>query len=585
TLAPARAAIAAAAPDLVPADWRLPDGRGIDLLPPDGVFPVVVMTSFGNEAVAVEMIRAGAVDYLVKSDQLFEHAPGLIDRALRTWEHVVGRRDAERALLESEARTAGIVDTAADAIVTADADGTIETVNPATERTFGYPAADLIGRNVDVLLPEPLAPGKPREVVARRRDGSTLAARLTVGVMDLGGRRVYAGILHDLTAFKRVERQFHQAQKMEAIGQLAGGVAHDFNNLLTVIMGYGSLLQGMLPEWDPKRPMLDEIVATADRAAGLTRQLLAVSRAPAADPVVLDPNRVVGDLTRMLQRLMNPGVHLETVLDPAARYVRVDPSHLEQVLLVLAVNARDAIHPGSGTVRVATALASLWAGSPALPAGRAPGEYVVLTVADTGVGMTDDVKARVFEPFFTTKEPGKGTGLGLATVFGVVRHAGGFVTVDSAPCRGSTFAVHLPRVVSEEADALPPDARFVPPGTETVLLADDDPAVQKLARMALESAGYVVLTADDGVEAVEVADRHAPRLDLIVTDLVMPRLGGLGVVTRVRQKRPGLPAVVVSGYPDISAAEEGVHVMRKPFTPAALARKVRDVLDQPKVGG
>jgi PAS domain S-box-containing protein len=598
TLAEAGAAVAAAAPAVVLADWKLPDGSGIDLLPPDGAFPLVVMTSHGNEALAVEMIRTGALDYVVKSDQLFESAAELVDRSLRVWDHVVERRKAERALRESEARTAGIVSTAADAILTTDELGTIETANPATGRMFGYTAAELVGRNVDLLIPElhrsaageflcrELAAGEsgvvgaPREVAARRKDGTAVPVRLSVGVMDLGGRRVFAGILHDLTALKRVERQFHQAQKMEAVGQLAGGVAHDFNNLLTVILGYGSLLQGAVPRGDPKRAMVDEIVATAERAAGLTRQLLAVSRKPGADPVVLDPNRVLADLTRLVDRLLGPGVTLVTELDPGAGHVRIDPTHLEQVLLNLAVNARDAIVPSAGAIRVATARVRLDADSAELPAGFRPGEYVRLSVSDTGCGMSDEVKAHVFEPFFTTKEPGKGTGLGLATVFGVVRHAGGFVTVDSAVGKGSTFAVYLPRVASAAVAGGPADPRFVPPGTETVLLADDDPGVQRLARLALESAGYTVLLADDGQAAVELIDRHPGRVGLVLTDLVMPRLGGLGVVARARVKWPGVPALVMSGYPDIPAGAHAVAVLRKPFTPAGLARKVREVLDQ-----
>jgi PAS domain S-box-containing protein len=597
TLAAARTAIVAAAPDLALADWQLPDGHGSDILPPDGSFPVVILTSHGNEAIAVEMIKAGALDYVVKSEQLFDAAPDLVDRSLRTWTHVVERRKAERALRESEARTAGIVNTAVDAIVTIDELGTVETANPAAERMFGYPAAELIGRNVSVLLPDPdrtghdgsLAQfraagearliGKPREVIARRKDGATFPVRLSVGVMELDGRRVYAGILHDLTAFKRVEQQFHQAQKMEAIGQLAGGVAHDFNNLLTVIMGYGSMLQGMLPEVDPKRAMLDEIVSTADRAAGLTRQLLAVSRAPSADPVVLDPNKVITDLTRMLRRLIGSSVVLHTELLPSARHVRIDPSHLEQVVMNLTLNARDAIVPNPGSVRILTGLAMLPAGSAELPAGLPPGEYVTLSVVDTGCGMTEEVKVRIFEPFFTTKEPGKGTGLGLATVFGVVKHAGGFVTVDTALALGSSFAVYLPRVMSASASGSRIDLRFVPPGTETVLLADDDPGVQKLGRLALESAGYTVVTANDGLEAAELAERFPGVIDVVVTDMVMPRLGGLGVVARARRRWPGLPALVVSGYPEIPADAPRVQVLRKPFTPAALARKVREVLD------
>ena len=290
--------------------------------------------------------------------------------------------------------------------------------------------------------------GGPREVLGHRKDGTVVPVRLSVGEMDLGGRRVFAAILHDLSALKRVEEQFHQAQKMEAVGQLAGGVAHDFNNLLTVILGYGSLLQGMVSPADPKRPMLDEIVSTAERAAGLTRQLLAISRKPGSDPVVLDPNRVLADLTRLVHRLLGAGVALVTELDPGAGHVRIDPTHLEQILLNLAVNARDAILPSAGTIRVATARVRLEPDAAELPAGQPAGDYVRLTVSDTGCGMTDEVKARIFEPFFTTKGPGKGTGLGLATVFGVVRHAGGFVAVDSAPGRGSTFAVYLPRVAS-----------------------------------------------------------------------------------------------------------------------------------------
>jgi CheY-like chemotaxis protein len=369
---------------------------------------------------------------------------------------------------------------------------------------------------------------------------------------------------------------------MDAVGRLAGGVAHDFNNLLTVINGFCDLLLGDMPEADPRREPLAAIRGAGERAAALTGQLLAFSRKAIIAPKVLDLNDVVDSIGKMLRRLIGEDVILITSLAPGLERVKADPGQVEQVILNLVVNARDAM-PTGGRLTIATANVEVREGDPRFPE-LAAGRYVRLAVSDTGQGMTDGVKAQVFEPFFTTKEPGKGTGLGLATVYGIVKTYGGHVAVDSAVGAGTTFTVLLP------AEGRPADASagepsgLAPRGTETVLLVEDDDGVRRLARIALEAQGYTVLEAADGDEAVAAAESHTGSIHLLLTDVVMPHQGGREVVQAVRACRPGLKVLYMSGYTDDGVFRHGVSeaadaFLQKPFSPLGLARRVRAVLD------
>ncbi len=395
--------------------------------------------------------------------------------------------------------------------------------------------------------------------------------------------RLY-GAVQDVTDRRRLEEQLRQAQKMEAIGQLAGGVAHDFNNLLTVINGYTELLLADTPETDPRRGPLATVRSAGDRAAALTGQLLAFSRKTIVAPRVLDLNDVVDSAGRMLRRLIGEHIVLTTSLAPHLDRVRADPGLVEQVIMNLAVNARDAM-PTGGRLTIETANLALRADDARYPGLRA-GRYARLCVSDTGHGMTDEVKARIFEPFFTTKGPGEGTGLGLATVYGIVMAVGGYIGVYSEVGVGTTFKVLLPA----EPPATPPGPAEEPPvlaprGTETVLLVEDEDAVRRLARVALAAQGYTVLEAQTAADAARLAEAHPGPVHLLLTDVVMPEMGGRAVADAVRARRPGVKVLYMSGYTDDAVVRHGVLAatdafLQKPFTPLSLARKVRNVLDR-----
>jgi CheY-like chemotaxis protein len=373
---------------------------------------------------------------------------------------------------------------------------------------------------------------------------------------------------------------------MEGIGRLAGGIAHDFNNLLTAILGYAELMESQLED-EGLKSELREIRLAGERAAALTRQLLAFSRRQVLQPRTLDLNTVVSDVEKMLARLIGEDVTLATRLEPDLGCVKADPGQLEQVMMNLAVNARDAM-PEGGTLTFETANAVLDADFVAVHPGALPGAYVVLMVADTGTGMTDEVRSHAFEPFFTTKEKGKGTGLGLATAYGIVKQSGGYITVDSGVGRGTTFRIYLPRVegtavVSERTAS----SSRLAIGTETILLVEDEAGVRRLSLTVLESQGYVVLEAASGDMALQVARSRTGPIHLVVTDVVMPGMSGRELWDRLRVLRPDSRVLFMSGYTDDAIArhgvlEPGIAFLQKPFTPFSLAQKVREVLDAAK---
>jgi CheY-like chemotaxis protein len=371
---------------------------------------------------------------------------------------------------------------------------------------------------------------------------------------------------------------------MEAVGRLAGGVAHDFNNLLTVISGNCDLILSSARADDPNRGPLTDIRAAGERAANLTRQLLAFSRKQVLEPKLVDVHDVIADMERMLRRLIGEDIALVTDLAADPSWVMVDPGQLEQVLVNLAVNARDAM-PQGGRITIATRIV--------LPEERVDVEEtarrrvrprVAISVADTGTGIAPEVRLRLFEPFFTTKAVGKGTGLGLATVYGIVKQSGGDVTVDSEPGKGATFTIVLPSHAAPVPARSSVSLRTLPHGTETILAVEDEDAVRRIVRIGLESAGYTVIEARSGPEALEIAGRHAGKIDLVLTDVVMPEMSGRELAERIEQAHPGIRILFMSGYTDDEVMRHGfvgssVAFLQKPFSPLTLARKVRDVLD------
>jgi PAS domain S-box-containing protein len=436
-----------------------------------------------------------------------------------------------------------------------------------------------------VLAAHPTPYTTPHQVLEFRfrcRDGRYIWLRDEKRLMpDTDGRGVeVVGSWTDITSRVDLEDQYRQAQKMEAIGRLAGGVAHDFNNVLTVIQGYGGALLDDGLDADEIKDSATQICLAADRAAALTRQLLAFSRKQTLQTTVVDVPQLVTGVERLLGRLIGEDIRLRTDLSPDTPRVKADAGHMEQVLINLAVNARDAM-PDGGTLTIGTGRVVV--GSEAAHADRPAGAYARIVVTDTGRGMTPDVRARVFEPFFTTKEVGRGTGLGLAMVFGVVKQLGGHVEVWSEPGEGARFTIDLPAAepaatAIERAAASAPDAR----GTETVLVIEDEEPVRNIARLALEARGYRVLAAADGAQALMQADRMP--IDLVLTDVVMPGMSGREVATRLLERHPAMKVLYMSGYFDdalvrAQLAEAQASVLPKPFTPRSLAEKVRRVLD------
>jgi nitrogen-specific signal transduction histidine kinase/ActR/RegA family two-component response regulator len=395
-------------------------------------------------------------------------------------------------------------------------------------------------------------------------------------------------VLTDISEAKRLERQFLQAQKMEAFGQLAGGIAHDFNNLLTVIIGFSELAIDRAATMPDLAADMKQVREAGERAAQLTRQLLAFSRKQAWTPHVLDLNEAVADFQKMVRRIVREDIHLEITAAPALRHTKADRGQIDQLLMNLVVNARDAM-PRGGELTIATANVTLDAHFVRQHVGAAPGKYVSLTVHDTGCGMTPEVLARIFEPFFTTKGPGKGTGLGLSTVFGLVQQSGGYITVESEPGAGTTVTTYWPALTDAVTDAVAA-AAVLPParvaGTETILLVEDETGVRHLIGQVLERNGYTVLYARDADDALTIEARHSGTIDLLVSDMIMPGLSGADLAQRIVTCRPGIQVLFVSGYASRDAWEMGVgghkaSFLQKPFTPETLARMVRERLDSP----
>jgi PAS domain S-box-containing protein len=509
----------------------------------------------------------------------------------------IERKRSETQLQESETRYRLLFESNPQAMWVFDTE-TLRflAVNDAAVRRYGYSREEFLAMTLfDIRLPaehdrlrealrrRPEGPYFVADMRHRRKDGTVIEVEIAVDTIPFGGRPAHLVSVQDVTERKRLEDQLRQSQKIEAVGQLAGGIAHDFNNLLTAITGYSDLLLEDLGPQDPRRHDLEEIRKAARRAASLTQQLLAFSRKQVLQPQVLDLNQVVANAEQLLRRLIGEHIALRTIADPALGTTKADPAQLEQVIVNLAVNARDAM-PHGGQLTIETKNVDLDAAYTATHPAITPGPYVVLAVSDTGIGMDEDTRARMFEPFFTTKGPGKGTGLGLSTVHGIVNQSGGAIWVYSEIGKGTTFKIYLPRIAGKARPigaSAPPAA--LPRGTETVLLVEDEPALRAVARRTLERQGYVVLEASHGEMALDIAARHTGALDLLMTDVVMPGISGRELATRLVAARPRVRVLFTSGYTDDAIVhhgvlEAGIQFLQKPFTPSALARKVREVL-------
>ncbi len=570
----------------------------VQRLAPDVPF-IIVSGSIGEDA-AVTAMRAGAHDYIMK-DSLARLMPA-IEREIRDATMRSERRQSAIALKESEARLRAIVETAVDAIVTIDESGIIESVNPAAGRIFGYSTGEMIGQSVNILMPQPYVHehdayirnyvktgrrkiiGIGREVVGIRKDGTKFAMDLSVNEVRLGDRRLFTGIIRDISDRRKLEEQLLQSQRMDSIGRLAGGVAHDFNNLLTIIFGYAEMLEAAIPAGTTEHASVANIQIAASRAASLTHQLLAFARRQIIEPKIISLNELVLNVEKLLHRLIGEDIELLVKPDPNLGAVRADPSQFEQIVVNLTVNARDAM-PGGGKITLETANLIADEEYARQHVGVSPGEYVMMSVSDTGSGMPPDVVTQIFEPFYTTKSVGKGTGLGLATCYGIVKQAGGHIWVYSEEGMGATFKVFMPRVYEEQDSS---DAEKEPKsqgGSETILLVEDEQMVRDIAASILESNGYFVLQSLDGEEARQIAADHVGQIHLLVTDVVMPHMNGSQLADMIRTARPETKTLFLSGYTDETIIhhgilEPGVAFMQKPFTTDMLLRKVRDVLDE-----
>lgn len=590
----ALARVKVAAPDLVLSDVMMPRMDGYALLralrasPATRGTPVILLSARAGEESVVEGLETGADDYLLKpfsARELLTRVRALLDVA----------RTRTSALRASETRFRRIAEAGIIGITVSDANGRVLEANDAFLRMVGCSHDDLLAGEVVLELLVATTQGITAGTRAwwegeyRRKDGRRVPVLVAVAPLENGESIMIA---FDLSERKRLEEQFRQAQKMEAVGRLAGGVAHDFNNVLSVILSYAEMTSADLPPDEPLRADIEEIRTAALRATELTRQLLAFSRQQVLEPKVLDLNQTLSGMEKMLRRLLGADITLTMLTATKLWTVRADPSQIEQVVMNLAVNARDAM-PTGGKLTIETANVELDHDYAHTHHDVEPGAYVLLAVSDTGMGMDAETQVRIFEPFFTTKEKGKGTGLGLSTVFGIVKQSGGHVWVYSEPSKGSTFKVYLPRVSG--AAELRPSQRPEPEaesrrGSETILLVEDDIQVRTLACNILRRNGYVVLEASNGGEALLICEQHGAKIDLLLTDVVLPLMSGRQIAERLKTMRPEMRVLFMSGYTDDAILQHGildsgVAYLQKPITPALLTRKVREVIERKNGNG
>jgi two-component system cell cycle sensor histidine kinase/response regulator CckA len=594
--------------DLIISDFRMPQfsaSEAVALYRERGQdTPFILVSGTVGEKQAVDALKAGAHDFFLKHELTL--LPPAVERELREAENRRAWREAEKEREESRAATLAekafseaLLDSLPGIFFLVDEEGKFLRWNRSLVRTLGYSADELAQLPaVDLFAPE----DRGLVEAGLRRVLDTGAATLEVDLLSkegaqtpyflTGSRFVVAGKACciatgiDVSARKLLEAELAQAQRIEAIGRLAGGVAHDFNNFVGVILGYGELAQVELGTDHAAREDVDEMVKAAQRAAELTRQLQAFSRKQVMQPTSLDLNVLVADADRILGRLIGESIRLVVRMAPDLGCVMADPGQIERVILNLALNARDAM-PHGGTLSLETANADLRqeyiAGHPMV----VPGPYVMLAISDSGVGMSLETQSRIFDPFFTTKGPSGGTGLGLATVYGIVKQSGGYVWVYSEPGKGTTFRIYLPRVdhVPEPVRPAAPAPALLPSGHETVLVAEDNASLLQVIRARLTERGYTVLVATDGEQALSLAATLETPVDLLLTDVIMPRLGGAELARQLVDRWPGLRVIFMSGYTDGALSTQGVLsenivLIEKPFSGEKLARTVREVLDR-----
>jgi PAS domain S-box-containing protein len=581
----ALAKVLAAPPDLVISDVTMPHLDGFALVralrsnAATHDVPVLLLSARAGEEAVVEGLELGADDYLVKPFSGRE----LLSRVRS---HLNIARSRSTALRAIETRVKRVVESGIVCITVSDDNGRIIEANDAFVQMVGCSREELLSGSA---VWELLAPTRRRiaagthawEGEYRHADGRRIPVLVAVEPLE-GGESI--AIALNLTEHKQLEEQYRQAQKMEAVGRLAGGIAHDFNNVLSVILSYADVISADLGTNEPIRADVEQIHTAAIRAADLTRQLLAFSRQQVLETKVMCITACLAGLEKMLHRLLGADVDLTLLLESEPWNVMADRSQIEQIIMNLVVNARDAM-PQGGKLTIQTANVTLDEGYVGLHHGVEPGDYVLLTVSDTGIGMDAATQTRIFEPFFTTKQKGKGTGLGLATVFGIVKQSGGHIWVYSEPGKGTAFKLYFPKVSAEAEPSSEPPPAESSRGTETILLVEDDPQVRTLAGSILRRSGYVVLEAANGGEALLICEQHQARIDLLLTDVVLPLMSGRQIADRLRALRPDIEVLYMSGYTDDAVLQHGildsgVAYLQKPLTPRLLTSKVREVLQR-----
>jgi PAS domain S-box-containing protein len=511
------------------------------------------------------------------------------------------KRDA-KALRLAEAKFRGLLESAPDPMVAVDREGRVVLVNAQAERSFGYRRDEMLGQSMETLVPERLRekcsqlraaffrhPQRPfmrtgLELYGLRKDGSEFPVEVNLSLLETAEGALGSAAIRDLTERRKLESQFRQAQKMESVGTLAGGIAHDFNNLLTVILSYSNSLAEDLQGESKQQRAAEQIHQAAERGAALTRQMLAFSRQQVLQLRVLNLNDIIRNLLTMLQRIIGEHLEIHTDLARDLKPVKADPGQLEQVLMNLSVNARDAM-PRGGSLTLETRNVVLDEDFVREHVGSSPGPHVLLTVSDTGTGMDNATLSRIFEPFFTTKEPGQGTGLGLAMVYGVVKQSGGSIWVSSKVGSGTSFQIYLPQAHGVPEALLPTKPQTtLRQGSETILLVEDDAGVRELVSMMLSSKGYTILTAENPRDVEGLCKRHSGSIDLLLTDMILPGLTGREIAKRVGAICPGIKVLYMSGYTDDAlirshGLDESFAFLQKPFSKGSVAAKVREVLD------
>jgi PAS domain S-box-containing protein len=523
--------------------------------------------------------------------------------AVVVFRDITERKYAEESLLESERKLQAITDAASDAIVLIDEEEKIVYWNPAACRLLGYQPEEIAGKSIIEVIPPRFREahtkafrrfvetgqgallGKTYEVAALKKDGAEIPIELSISGIRLKGTWHSAGVIRDISERKKLEQQLLQSQKMEAVGQLAGGIAHDFNNILSAIFGYGDILRIKMKKDDPLRANVEHLLEAANRAAHLTKSLLAFSRQQILHARPTNLVEVIRRVERLLRRVIGEDIELKTVFKQETATVNADGSQLEQVFMNLAINARDAMRHG-GSFVIETDTIELDDSFIRAHGYGERGWYALVSVADTGTGMDEATRKRIFEPFFTTKELGKGTGLGLSIVYGIIKQHRGYINVYSEPGEGTTFRIYLPLITMEGESRTPaagiPEEKL-PGGTETVLVAEDDETLRKLSHTVLEEYGYRVIEAEDGADAVNKFLMHKDIIKLVILDMIMPKKNGREVYQEIKKVQPDVKALFVSGYTaDKRISEEllerGVEFLMKPMSPMDLLKKVRAVL-------